>query len=221
VRDTKNLFLILLGFALAVIVLVLGLGIGSDLIAQKIREITPINTHTVTTIKTEKIIAMSRDSVNEAVIYNASFFIEKFTAEMKDPILAERLIVICLEEQVPITIAMATCFIESGYNKNFNRSKALKNNDGTYDQGAMGQNSKSFPGVDPFDLDAHLRDTIKYLRQKYTTYGSWESALIFYNCGSEVRLSIKPVNHMNRVLKKEEELLLLFATYYNQLRGIE
>ena len=85
----------------------------------------------------------------------------------------------------------------------------------------MGQNNRSFPKIDPFDLEGHLRATITYLRQKYEKYGNWEQAIIFYNCGSESRLGIEALNHLDRILKKEKKLDILFVTYFNELRGIE
>ena len=220
VKKNKNIILVMLGFAVAVIFLTISLGLGSGMIAKRIQSIVPSNT-IMERIKEKYLPPIEREDINEIVIHNASFFINKYNQEIGNRILAERIIIISLEEKVPINIVIATAFIESKYDPLFNKNKKIVNSDGSIDQGVMGQNNRSFPKIDPFDLEGHLRATITYLRQKYEKYGNWEQAIIFYNCGSESRLGIEALNHLDRILKKEKKLDILFVTYFNELRGIE
>ena len=220
VKKNKNIILVMLGFIVAIIFLTIGLGLSSGIIAKRIQSIVPSNT-IMERIKEKYLPPIEREDINEIVIHNASFFINKYNQEIGNRILAERIIIISLEEKVPINITIATAFIESKYDPLFNKNKKIANNDGSIDQGVMGQNNRSFPKVDPFNLEEHLRVTITYLRQKYEKYGSWEKAIIFYNCGSEARLGMDALDHMDRVLKKEKELDILFVNYFNELRGIK
>jgi len=217
-KKNKNIILVTLGFVAAIIFITIVLGISSGIIAKKIQSIVPVN---IVELKEKYLPPIIREDINEIVIHNASFFINKYNQEIGNRTLTERIIIISLEEKVPINIAIATAFVESNYNPLFNKNKKIINNDDSIDQGVMGQNNRSFPKVDPFDLEKHLRATITYLRGKYEKYNSWEQAIIFYNCGSEARLGIDALNHLDRILEKEKKLDILFVSYFNELRGIE
>jgi hypothetical protein len=220
VRKNKNIIFVILGFVVAVISLTIILGLSSGIIARKIQTIIPSNTIIERIEEKEKYLpSIIREDINRVIIYNASFFVNKYNQEIGNAKVAERIIIISLEEKVPINISIATAFVESKYDPLFNKNRKIVNNDGSMDKGIMGQNSRSFPKVDPFDLEEHLRATITYLRQKYEKYGSWEKAIIFYNCGSEERLGLDALGHLDRVLKKERELDVLFVSYFNELRG--
>lgn len=215
----RDALLIGAGFAGALIIITIALGLSSSFIIKRLDQIiAPKRTIIEKVQQSTRTYPIFREDINKIVIYNASYYIDAFKKEIKDPLLAERLVVISLEEQVPLTVTIATCYAESKYDRYFNKGKTLKNADGTYDQGAMGQNSKSFPNVDPFNLEDTLRATIHYLRTKYDKYGTWEQAIIFYNCGSEARLSMASLDHLDRVLLKERELMIDFVTFYNESR---
>ena len=221
-RKNKNIIFVMLGFIIAIISLTITLGLNSGIIAKKIQSIVPSNTIIERIEEKEKYLPpIIREDINRIIIYNALFYINKYNQEIGNAKVTERIVIISLEEKVPINITIATAFIESHYNPLFNKNKKITNNDGSIDQGIMGQNNRSFPKVDPFDLEEHLKATITYLRQKYEKYGSWEQAIIFYNCGSENRLGMDALDHMDRVLKKEKELDILFVSYFNELRGIK
>ena len=221
-KGNKNVLLVMLGFVVAIIFLTSSLWLGSGFVAKKIQSIVPTNTIVVKTQYQDRyLLPFLREDINEIVIYNVSFFVEKYNQEIRNKVLTERLIVISIEEKVPLNIVIGTCYVESGYDVNFNKNKKIRNNDGSVDQGPMGQNSRSFPNHNPFDLEDTLRATIQYFRWLFEKYGSWEKAIIFYNCGGPANLSIKPLDHLDRVFNKEKELNFLFAQYYNDLRGLK
>jgi hypothetical protein len=213
----RDALLVGIGFAGALLVATFILGLSSSFVVKRMEQIFSTKRTIMEKVQeASRTYPIFREDINKIAIYNASYYIDAFKKEINDPVLAERLVIISLEERVPITISIATCYVESKYDRYFNKNKLIRNVDGTYDQGAMGQNSKSFPNIDPFNLEDTLRATIHYLRTKYDKYGTWEQATIFYNCGSEERLGMASLDHLDRILKKEKELMIDFVTFYNE-----
>ena len=104
---------------------------------------------------------------------------------------------------IPTNTLMALIWTESNFNPGAVNGKG--NKDGSNDKGLMQLNSRYFKGFDRLDPRLNLQHGCLHLRERFTTYGSWDSAVMYYNGFSK-----KSVAHQAKVLDRERTLDRLF-----------
>ena len=82
-----------------------------------------------------------------------------------------------LTQGVPPDLALAVAKRESGFNQ------AAIGKDGELGIFQLMPATARGLGVNPADLDSNIQGGIAYLRQMYTQFGDWGTALAAYNCG--------------------------------------
>lgn len=154
-----------------------------------------------------------RLEVNNLIEINISFYIQEYASKEKIPIEISKAIMLkALSSNIPVNLAFSLAKNESSYNP----LAYNKNTDGSYDFGLFQLNSSSFGDVKNKykDINKNTNVALAYLKELYVAYGSYDLALIAYNCGKVRRFNSKTQEHLKKILLKEEELDEWFNSKY-------
>jgi len=149
---------------------------------------------------------LTRNEINEIIEQDVEKYLEHYLEIIDDENIVSAVMFTALRKNVPVNLAFALARVESNFN-----TRAKNGNNSSYDAGLFQLNSKSFPNANYYDIVENTKIALSYLLELSGKTGSWEKAIVFYNCGQNVRsIPIISINHLWKVLKQEEEYNDLF-----------
>jgi len=131
------------------------------------------------------------------------------------------IIVEALDQKVPVNLVLSLVYAESefdykAYNENVKDGEVV-----SIDRGLFQLNNKSFPELkrdDFYNPHKNMKIGISYLKFLYERFGTWERAVLAYNCGpaklAKSGAPIKTKAYLKKILEKERELDNAFNDYH-------
>jgi hypothetical protein len=158
---------------------------------------------------------LTRNKINDIILQEDSFidFIYLYKKEVQNHNITEMILQEALDNKIPVNIFFSICYVESTFNpKAFN-----KNDNGSADRGLFQLNSyprQDWEIKDFYNIEKNIKEAANVLVKNHKRYGTWESAIVFYNCGSEKNLGNYTIKYLSKILEYERKLDVLVNESY-------
>jgi soluble lytic murein transglycosylase-like protein len=159
---------------------------------------------------------LTRNSINEKIGMNKELYINLYGERFGNEEAVKYIIEYSLEQGVPVNLSFSLALAESNFN---NQTPPNKNKDGSIDYGIFRLNSKYYPNIKKYsNLQNNIKEGISHLKKEYLKYGSYDLAIMTYNCGSPTNIGAISIQHLNNVLAFEKKLDEWFNyKYWNKI----
>lgn len=175
-------------------------------------------------IEPKPIERLTRISINDTISMKEHSF-DRISLIMKLPSkennYGSEIIEEALDQKVPVNLVLSLVYAESefnykAYNENIKNGIVV-----SIDRGLFQLNNNSFPELkrdDFYNPKRNMKVGISYLKFLYERFGTWEKAVLAYNCGP-FRLATegaptKTKAYLKKILEKERELDNAFNDYH-------